>query len=46
MEEIKKKNQLLMVKEAEVESLKLRCREQRETIEGNESSKELQEIKR
>jgi hypothetical protein len=46
VDELKKKTQILMVKEAEIDSLKRVNKELRETIEQNDTTKELQELKK
>jgi hypothetical protein len=46
LDDLKKKNQMLMVKDAEIESLKKYVKELKETIDNNDMSKELQELKK
>lgn len=46
VEELRKKSQLVMIKEAEIESLKVMNKELRATVEQNDMSKELQDVKK
>lgn len=46
IDEVKKKSQLLLVRDSEIESLKQMVRELKATVEQDESSKELQELKK
>ena len=46
MSELKQKNQVLMIKDAEIDSLKKCIKELKETIDKDDSQKELQELKK
>jgi hypothetical protein len=46
VDELKKKNQLVMVKDAEIDSLKNLIKELRATIDQNDNQKEMQELKK
>lgn len=45
-EELRKKAQLLLVRETEVETLRGMVKELKETVEGNDASRELQDMKK
>ena len=46
LEEVKKKNSVIMVKDVEIDSLKKHVKELKETIEKNDTQNELQELKK
>lgn len=46
IEEVKKKSQLLLVREAEIDSLKVMLKELKATMSQDQSSEEIQELKK